>query len=85
MMESLMKHRLFGWCCFVVVVLMSPALTFARHYEEEREIIDARLEGYQGLVSLPASGTALLWLLLLFLAGVTVAVMFKDAKRSHLD
>ena len=82
----MMKHRLYGWCIAMVVLLASPAMTLARKYEEEKEIIDARLEGYQGTgVSLPSSGSALMWLLLLFLAGITVAVMFKDAKRSHLD
>ncbi|HZZ43083.1 MAG TPA: hypothetical protein VFE58_09100 [Tepidisphaeraceae bacterium] len=80
-----MKQRFYGWCCVAIVVLMSPAMTFARQYQEEREIVDARLESYEKVISLPGSGTALLWLLLLFLTGVTVAVMFKDAKRSHLD
>jgi hypothetical protein len=80
------KHRLYAWFCTLVVFLMSPAMTLAKKYEEDKEIIDARLEGYgQTNVSLPSSGTALLWILLLFLTGITVAVMFKDAKRSHLD
>jgi hypothetical protein len=81
-----MKTRLYGWFCALAVVLMSPAMTLARQYQEEREIVDARLEGYDKVnVSLAPSGTALMWLLLIFLTAVTVAVMFKDAKRSHLD
>jgi hypothetical protein len=81
-----MKHRLYGWICALTVLLMSPAMTLARQYQEEKEIVDARLEGYDKInVSLPSSSTALMWLLLLFLAAVTVSVMFKDAKRSHLD
>lgn len=80
-----MIHRFSIWCCALVVVLMTPVMTFARQYEEERVIIDARLEGFKDNVSLPGSGTALMWLLLIFLAGITIAVMFKDAKRSHLD
>lgn len=80
-----LKHRLYGWCCALVVLLMSPAMTLARRAEEEREIVDARLEGYKENISLAPSGTALMWLLLIFLTAVTVGVMFKDAKRSHLD
>jgi hypothetical protein len=85
MMFGMMKQRLYGWACAAAVVLMSPVMAMARKYEEEKEVIDARLEGYKEGVSLPASGTALMWLLLIFLTVVTVAVMFKDAKRSHLD
>lgn len=81
-----MKSRFYGWCCALVVLLMSPAMTLARQYQEEKEIVDARLEGYDKInVSLAPSGTALMWLLLIFLTIVTVGVMFKDAKRTHLD
>lgn len=81
-----MKSRIYGWFCALAIVLMSPAMTLARQYQEEREIVDARLEGYDKVnISLAPSGTALMWLLLIFLTVVTVAVMFKDAKRSHLD
>jgi hypothetical protein len=81
-----MKHRLYGWICALTVLLMSPAMTLARQYQEEKEIVDARLEGYGNInVSLDPKSTALMWLLLIFLSVVTVSVMFKDAKRSHLD
>lgn len=82
-----MKHRLLGWCTTLIVLLYTPGITLARRVEEEKEIVDARLEGYGDKinVSLPASGTALMWLLLLFLGAVCVGVMFKDAKRTHLD
>ena len=46
---------------------------------------DARLEGYQGNVSVSNQSTALMWLLFVFLAVVALISLFKDAKRTHLD
>jgi hypothetical protein len=45
---------------------------------------DARLEGYREHVVLDASG-ALYYMLLGLLGIIGVSVLFKDAKRSHLD
>ncbi|HZK82572.1 MAG TPA: hypothetical protein VFC46_15925 [Humisphaera sp.] len=45
---------------------------------------DARLEGYKERVILDAGG-AQYYLLLGLLGIICVSVMFKDAKRSHLD
>jgi hypothetical protein len=48
--------------------------------------IDPRLEGYARGVSLPEKGnTSLTYILLIFLMLITVAVLFKNAKRTHLD
>ena len=86
MMVAIMKQRLLGILCAILLVLSTPALTFARNSEPEREIVDARLEGYDKVnVSLSPSSTALMWLLLIVLTLLCVGVMFKDAKRSHLD
>ena len=83
----MIKQRLYRWLCALVVLAMQPVTALAARPEMEREIVDARLEGYgNGVdVTLEGGGTALTWLLLIFLAAVTVGVMFKDAKRSHLD
>lgn len=87
MMLPMVKQRLYGWFCALVVLLMQPVAALAqRRSDIEEDVVDARLEGYEKVsVTLAPSGTALMWLLLIFLAGITVAVMFKDAKRSHLD
>lgn len=50
----------------------------------EHEVVDARLEGYSRNVTLNG-GTALIWMLFIFLGAVCVIGLFKDAKRSHLD
>ena len=68
---------------FTAVALLMPAVVLA---QEEDVKNDARLEGYQTKVSLESGdSTALSWLLLVFLAMVALGVMFKNAKRTHLD
>ena len=69
-------------CLSLSAVVLAP--TSARAQEEEVKV-DARLEGYQGTVSVENQSTALIWLLFVFLAVVAVGVLFKDAKRTHLD
>jgi len=85
-----MKQRLIRLLAAVLPILLTPALALARRYEEEKEIVDARLEGFvkDGKavdVTLQGGGTALTWLLLVFLAVLCVAALFKNAKRTHLD
>src|SRR4051812_28437637 len=86
-----MKHRLLVFvCCTVIPVLMSPAMALARQYKEEKEILDGRLEGYAKngqpfSVTVEGGSTGLTWVLLIFLAAICVSVMFKNAKRTHLD
>ncbi len=64
-------------------IAYAPVIVIAQ--EEESKIYDARLEGYGGTVTLQNSSTALMWLLLVVLAALCVGVMFKNAKRTHLD
>jgi hypothetical protein len=77
-----MKQKLVSILCAVVGVLCWPASLWA---QEEDKIYDARLEGYGTNVTLENSSTALMWLLLFVLAALCVGVMFKNAKRTHLD
>jgi hypothetical protein len=69
--------------CAVAGLLSCPASLLAQDAEDK--IYDARLEGYGSSMTLPSSSTALMWLLLFVLAAMCVGVMFKNAKRTHLD
>jgi hypothetical protein len=53
--------------------------------QEEEIKRDARLEGYATKVYVDSDSTALTWILLIFLGMITLSVMFKNAKRTHLD
>ena len=78
---ALRRWLLIACLCLGAVVLAPSA---ARAQDEEIKQ-DARLEGYQGTVSVSNQSTALMWLLFVLLAVIAVAVLFKDAKRTHLD
>ncbi len=82
MMES-MKHRI-AWFALTAMSLLATPLT-ALAAEDDEITTPTRLEGYTSNVKLDASSTALTWLLLIFLAVICIAVLFKNAKRSHLD
>jgi hypothetical protein len=69
--------------CLAVAVVTTPMT--ARAAEDESTSYDARIEGYGQKVQLDAGSTALTWLLLVVLGVLSVAVLFKDAKRTHLD
>ena len=77
-----MKHRLIMTCGALVAWLAAPLSSLAQ--EEEREMLDARLEGYPSIVTLEAS-SALTWILFIVLALLALGGLFKDAKRTHLD
>jgi hypothetical protein len=80
-LTALRRWMLLACLCLSGVVL---APSTARAQEEEIKQ-DARLEGYQGNVSVANQSTALMWLLFVLLAVIALAVLFKDAKRTHLD
>jgi hypothetical protein len=81
-----MRDRLLMWTYGLIGLLVMPALALAqRRGEPEEEIYDARLLGYEQRVALEDSSTALTWLLLIFLAVLALGVLFKDARRTHLD
>jgi hypothetical protein len=88
----IMNRKLLAVCCRVVLLVvivsavLAPAVAFGqRRNEPEKEIIDARLEGYPSNVTLPGAGTSLTYILLIIFGALVFAGMFKDAKRSHLD
>lgn len=68
---------LLGWLASPLAVLAQDA--------EEREPIDARLEGYASNVTLDSGSSAFTWILFIILAVLALGGLFKDAKRTHLD
>jgi len=77
-----MKQRLLAIGFAVLALLANPMGALA---QEEPKFYDGRLEGYPTKVTLDDSGTALTWLLFVFLSVVCIGVMFKNARRTHLD
>ena len=78
--------------CLPVLAFLTPmmisVMTFAagKVNDVDAEEFEARLEGYATPVRLESPGsTAPYWLLLAGLGVVALIVMFKDAKRTHLD
>ena len=82
MMRNMKQHALALFCTWVIPLLM-PALALAQ--DEDKPKVDARLEGYSTPVVIGDGTTALTWLLLFFLGVICFAVLFKNAKRTHLD
>jgi len=82
-MTSLMNLNCVRGALIVAAAALLPAAALA---QEESPKNDARLEGYEARVQVESGdSTALTWLLLVFLAMVAMGVMFKNAKRTHLD
>ena len=82
------KSGLVGFACAAMtlaVTLLVPILAFAQKEDEETALREARLEGYTFNAKAPEGGTALTYLLFIFLAVLGLAVLFKNAKRTHLD
>ena len=77
-------HRwLAAFALAMTLIACAPRTTLA---DDEPEVYDGRLLGYENKnVQLDSSATALIWLLLIVLIILCAGVMFKDAKRSHLD
>ena len=64
---------------------LSVASPAARAAAEEEEHYDARVQGYTPGVEAKSSSTGGAWMLLAAMGAACVAVMFMDAKRTHLD
>jgi hypothetical protein len=80
-----MKHRIIMGLVAVAMVLSSPLAALARQQDDAPEVLDARLEGFSKSVTLSSHSTALVWFAFLVLAFIALVVLFKDAKRTHLD
>ncbi len=80
-MMSNMKAKLLTWALAMMVVLFSPAAALA----QDDDTIDALRYGYTQTVEVEGGSAALTWLLLVGLGVLCFGVLFKDAKRTHLD
>ncbi len=80
-----MRRRFLAWVCSLFVLLATPLAALAADPPEEREVLDARLEGYPMNVTLDSGSLALTWILFGILAVVALGGLFKDARRTHLD
>jgi len=83
-LPSRFKKSLAATLLALSFVACNPHQTMARN-EEDVEHYDARVQGYDPDMELKSSSTGGAWILLVCLGVVCVAVIFKDAKRSHLD
>ena len=66
----------------VSLIAYNPHSAMAK---DEEDHYDARVQQYDPDLELKSSSTGMAWMLMLFMGVVCVAVIFKDAKRSHLD
>ena len=80
-----MKRKWSKWGLIAILALVPATPVLARQDTPEREVIDARLEGYSSTVSLPKGSEGLTWVAMIFLGVLCCGGLFKDAKRSHLD
>ena len=83
--QSVMLKRWMMAAALALVLVASAPAHAASSDDEESTPPDARLMGYEKGVVLESSTTALTWVLLIVLTIVTLGVLFKDAKRTHLD
>lgn len=78
-----MNHRLITTGAALLAWLAVPLSALAQ--EQDREILDARLEGYAHNVTLEGGSNAFTWILFIILALLALGGLFKDARRTHLD
>lgn len=84
-----LKHhglRVYARVATAVIPLLLPALALAKPTEEDSAFLEGRFDGYATPVRLTDAGTSgLTWMMFIFVSMIALAVLFKDAKRSHLD
>jgi hypothetical protein len=82
-MRSTRKY-LAGLLLAISVISCTPHSTYAKS-DEDVEHYDARVQGFDPDVEQKSSGTGGCWMLMILMGVVCVSVIFKDAKRTHLD
>jgi hypothetical protein len=80
-----MRNRWIGCVIAFAAGVLSPIVALAQDQPKTIAPYDGRLEGYGKQVTLDGGSTALTWLLLIFLGLICLVVLFKNARRTHLD
>lgn len=79
------KPRRLALAASVFLAAIASAPSAAQAQDDENKSYDARLEGHSDAVKLDGGSTALTYLTLAGLGVLCAGVMFKHAKRTHLD
>jgi hypothetical protein len=86
MMLEMNKQKLTILAATVLAVLAQPVLLLAA---DSAEIYDARLEGFYDQQTVKSfalpGGSSLTWIIMIVLTVICIGVMFKHARRTHLD
>jgi hypothetical protein len=85
MMARMKRSFLLRWVAIAMLMLAPASSALARSDQPEKDVYDARLEGYQNNPTLPAGGSGLTWVAMIVLGVLCCAGLFKDARRTHLD
>jgi hypothetical protein len=84
-MMQRMRSRLLGCLIAFTSAVLFPLVALAQDQPKTIAPYDGRLEGYGKQVTLDGGSTALAWLLLILLGAICLGVLFKNARRTHLD
>ncbi len=71
-------------CLALTLIACSPSHALAKD-DSDADHYDARVMGYDPDVELKSGGNGMMWVVMILLGAICVSVIFKDAKRSHLD
>jgi hypothetical protein len=85
MIAPMKWQRFIATCMMIFSLSFSSTARAAGLEDEEPPLNDGRTEGYNQKVQIPKPSTALVWLAFMALTVVSMGVMFKDARRTHLD
>lgn len=80
-----MRAKLIVSVIWFVAMALSPLNALAQDQPKPIAPYDGRVEGYGKQMTLDAGTSALTWLLLIFLGVICLGVLFKHARRTHLD
>ena len=81
-MKHRVMNRLLSWGVALSALALAPSAALAQDDEKKEH---AWLNGYSKGVKLEEASNTANWLMFLLIAGAGIGVMFKNAKRTHLD
>lgn len=80
-----MKRFVIGCLCGAIMLAMGASQALAASSDDAEAKVDARLQNYAQSPVIPGGGYSTSWMLLAALGVLCMIVLFKNAKRSHLD